>query len=145
MIVLSDGEEKDGDAAAAANAARAEGIRVISIAYGEGADVPLMQQIADDPDSENFYDASSSDYLDQVQTVFQEIAGDLCTTDNITEGIYLDGDLDEPGLQPFAANETRYIGFKWELPYETGNEIQTDLVKFDLQFDAVQRRHNPNP
>ncbi|MFW5911819.1 MAG: hypothetical protein ACOCQV_03675, partial [Halolamina sp.] len=40
---------------------------------------------------------------------------------------------------------TQYIGFSWELPFEVGNEIQSDEVQFDLQFHAQQCRHNEDP
>ena len=40
---------------------------------------------------------------------------------------------------------TQYIGFSWELPFEVGNEIQSDQVKFDLEFHAQQCRHNDDP
>ncbi|WP_054583708.1 hypothetical protein [Halolamina pelagica] len=40
---------------------------------------------------------------------------------------------------------TLYIGFSWEFPFEVGNEIQTDEVRFDLQFHAQQCRHNDDP
>lgn len=40
---------------------------------------------------------------------------------------------------------TQYIGFSWELPFEVGNEIQSDEVQFDLSFHAQQCRHNDDP
>jgi len=44
-----------------------------------------------------------------------------------------------------AKNSKGYLGFKWELPAEVGNEVQSDKVAFDLLFHAQQRRHNDNP
>ena len=38
---------------------------------------------------------------------------------------------------------THCVGFKWWLPLEVGNEIQTDSVEFDLGFYTEQCRHNP--
>ncbi|GAB7094962.1 hypothetical protein JCM30237_21150 [Halolamina litorea] len=40
---------------------------------------------------------------------------------------------------------TQYIGFSWELPFEVGNEIQSDELQFDLEFHAQQCRHNDDP
>ncbi len=40
---------------------------------------------------------------------------------------------------------TQYIGFSWELPFEVGNQIQSDEVRFDLSFHAQQCRHNDDP
>ena len=34
------------------------------------------------------------------------------------------------------------IGFKWELPVDHGNEVQSDSVRFDLGFYTEQCRHN---
>jgi predicted ribosomally synthesized peptide with SipW-like signal peptide len=37
---------------------------------------------------------------------------------------------------------THSLGFKWELPVDHGNEVQSDSVKFDLGFYTEQCRHN---
>ena len=34
------------------------------------------------------------------------------------------------------------VCFEWEVPFEVGNEIQSDSVEFDFEFYAVQSRHN---
>lgn len=47
---------------------------------------------------------------------------------NICNGVAKDGRLIE--------GVTYYIGFAWRLPEETGNEAQTDSLKFDLRFTA---------
>ncbi len=44
--------------------------------------------------------------------------------------------------------ENYYIGFSWEVDLKVGNEIQTDKVTFDIQFEVSQKRHqstNPFP
>jgi predicted ribosomally synthesized peptide with SipW-like signal peptide len=58
------------------------------------------------------------------------------------KGFLLDGDLDDEGIQPFQASNTNYIGFAWWLPTETGNEVQSDSVGFDLGFYTEQARNN---
>jgi predicted ribosomally synthesized peptide with SipW-like signal peptide len=39
-------------------------------------------------------------------------------------------------------SHTRCVGFEWWIPFEVGNEIQTDSVAFDLEFYTEQCRHN---
>ena len=57
-----------------------------------------------------------------------------------------DGDGgDGNGGQCWPNSTTQYIGFKWRLPKEVGNEVQTDSVTFDLKFHAQQCRHNDDP
>ncbi len=38
---------------------------------------------------------------------------------------------------------TYYFGVKWELPIETGNNVQTDSFSGDMEFVVVQHRNNP--
>lgn len=40
---------------------------------------------------------------------------------------------------------TYYFGFEWELPWSTGNSVQTDSLGGDLGFEVVQHRNNPTP
>ncbi|MFB6154254.1 MAG: multicopper oxidase family protein, partial [Haloferacaceae archaeon] len=58
-------------------------------------------------------------------------------------GVTLDGDRTEPSRQPFENSTTHHLGFKWELPVDHANEIQTDSVSFTLGFYTEQYRHNP--
>lgn len=44
-------------------------------------------------------------------------------------------ELEVPG------GENYYIGFSWSVDIGVGNEIQGDQVKFDIQFDATQKRN----
>ena len=37
---------------------------------------------------------------------------------------------------------TYYFGVGWDLPADTGNEVQSDTLKTDLSFEVVQRRNN---
>ncbi len=41
--------------------------------------------------------------------------------------------------------ETYYYGVSWEVPLSVGNEIQTDMVEFDVVFYAEQYRNNSEP
>jgi hypothetical protein len=41
--------------------------------------------------------------------------------------------------------EIAYIGLAWEIDSSVGNEIQSDDIKFILQFVAEQVANNPNP
>jgi predicted ribosomally synthesized peptide with SipW-like signal peptide len=61
-------------------------------------------------------------------------------------GIPLDGegavDVGAAGRACFANSTTYYVGFRWELPVDHANEVQSDGVTFDLGFYAEQCRHN---
>jgi predicted ribosomally synthesized peptide with SipW-like signal peptide len=68
-------------------------------------------------------------------------------------GVPLDGDRstpvdetagpsDDPARDCFDASATHCVGLSWWLPAETGNEVQTDRVAFDVGFYAEQCRHN---
>ena len=73
MIVLSDGQNTTGrDPLAAAAAAKADGIHIITIGLGEDADAALLIQIASSPDS--YYYAPSAEAL---AAIYQAIAGEL--------------------------------------------------------------------
>jgi len=46
--------------------------------------------------------------------------------------------------EEFKASTTYYVGFKWEIPPETGNIIQTDSLTGKIIMEVVQSRNNPN-
>lgn len=46
------------------------------------------------------------------------------------------------GTKLLASAEKTCVGVMWNVPYETGNEIQTDSVKADITFYAEQWRNN---
>jgi predicted ribosomally synthesized peptide with SipW-like signal peptide len=76
--------------------------------------------------------------------------------DELDGGIPLDGTgsagVPSPGSQaPYdgTSNSSGVTGvtnpcicFEWHVPTSVGNEIQSDSVKFDLEFNAQQARHN---
>jgi uncharacterized protein YegL len=72
IILLSDGVSS-GDPIAAANAAKAAGIRIISIGLGSGADANTLRAIASTP--EDYYFAPSS--ID-LENIFVSIGNSIC-------------------------------------------------------------------
>lgn len=40
---------------------------------------------------------------------------------------------------------TYYLGVLWTLPGSVGNEVQSDIFRADVSFQAVQHRNNPTP
>ncbi|MFC7046614.1 VWA domain-containing protein [Halobacteriaceae archaeon GCM10025711] len=153
LVLLSNGgygnDENPRDPVPAADAARAAGIEIYSIAYGSDSNDALLGAVADDAD--HFFDVE--DY-DNIVPTFEEIA-DLITGEKIFaqgtlrevlealgDGVALDGDRIEDGRQCYPNSTTQYFGFEWWLPIEVGNEVQSDSVEFDLRFYAEQCRHN---
>jgi predicted ribosomally synthesized peptide with SipW-like signal peptide len=145
MVVLSDGKSS-GDPVAASDAAKQDGIRLVTIALGSGADEALLEEMASS--DEDAYVAPNATTL---TSVFEDISQTICESPEedlqtaLQNGILLDG---EPSTQEADAMEnstTQYIGFKWELPASVGNEVQTDETRFDLDFHAQQRRHVSSP
>ncbi len=62
-------------------------------------------------------------------------------------GVALEGDIPAEdgggmGRNCFSATDTHYIGFEWWLPLDHANEVQGDIVEFDLGFYTEQCRHN---
>jgi hypothetical protein len=47
-------------------------------------------------------------------------------------------------VTPIPGDETICYGIKWNVPIETGNIIQSDSLKGDVVFNAVQARNMPN-
>ena len=134
MVVLGDGDvNTDG------SAAKADGIRIISIALA-GADQE-MEDLASSPD--DYYESPTASDLQQV---FEDISGTICrSASNLEEGILLDADPGTDEVDAFVNSTTRYIGFKWEMPLEVGNKVQTDSFVANLDFYAEQERNNPAP
>ncbi|WP_049985512.1 vWA domain-containing protein [Halobellus rufus] len=152
MILLSDGNSNAGAATAAADSAKDAGIRLFTIALGS-ANTSLLQSLASSPD-----DAFVAPDPADLDTVYAEIAqivlgGEQKIAEGtmaevfaqLSEGIVLDGNRQEEGLQPYPGATTQCIGFEWTLPFEAGNEIQSDSVSFDFGFEVEQSRHNDSP
>ena len=152
MILLSDGNSDSSSAIAAADAAKNAGIRIFTIALGS-ANTSLLQSLASSPD-----DAFVAPDPADLDTVYAEIAqvvlageqviveGTMTEVfDALSDGILLDGNRQEAGTQPYPGATTQCIGFEWELPFEVGNEIQSDSLMFDIVVDAEQSRNNDSP
>jgi hypothetical protein len=155
MILLSDGvPNSSSSATAAATTAKDAGIRIFTIALGAGAAASFLQNnIATSPD-----DAFVAPNPADLDTVYAEIAqvvlageqkileGSMTEVfDALAEGVLLDGNRQEAGVQPYPGNTTQCIGFEWELPFEVGNEVQSDSLTFDIAVDAEQSRNNDAP
>ncbi|MFB6169869.1 MAG: vWA domain-containing protein [Haloarculaceae archaeon] len=56
-----------------------------------------------------------------------------------------DDAIDAPTRACLEWSCTYYTAFKWMVPTDVGNEIQTDSVVFDIGFEAEQCRHNEVP
>jgi uncharacterized protein YegL len=141
MVVLSDGQ--GGDPVQEANASKANGVRIITIALGQGADEETLREVASSDE-----DALVAPNSTALEGVFEDISGRICepaTESSLDNGILLDADPSTEEVEPFNSSETHYIGFKWELPREVGNEVQSDELRFDLNFLTEQARHNPDP
>ena len=153
LILLGDGGSAAGPALSAANTAKNAGIRIFTIALGSGADTQLLEDIASSPD-----DAFIAPNAADLDTVYAEIAQIVLAGEQkilsgsmsevfaqLSEGILLDGNRQEDGVQPYPGATTQCIGFEWELPFEVGNEVQSDSVAFDIGIEAEQSRHNDSP
>jgi hypothetical protein len=153
MILLSDGSPNSDSAATAAADSAKSNIRIFTIALGSGADEAFLESIASSPD-DAFVAPDGAD----LDTVYAEIAQVVLAGEQkiaegtmaevfaqLSEGIVLDGDRQEEGVQPYPGATTQCIGFEWELPFEVGNEVQSDSVGFDFGFEVEQSRNNDSP
>jgi hypothetical protein len=74
--------------------------------------------------------------------------------EDLENGFLLDGNpfssnSDEPQAYPGSPTKSAQPGpclrIEWKVPASVGNEIQTDMVNFDVTFIAIQARHNQIP
>lgn len=94
LVLLSNGAHNTGPAPGPeADEAKADGIRVITIAFGTGADDATLKEMASDPKASNFFDAPTGADIDSV---FQTITQEICPTE-------VDIDI-KPGSDPNAIN-----------------------------------------
>ena len=152
MILLSDGQSDETAAINAANDAKNNGIRIFTIALGS-ADTSLLESVASSPDDafvapdpadlDTVYDEIAQIVLDGEQKIAEGTMTEVFA--ELSEGVILDGNRQEEGLQPYPGATTQCIGFEWTLPFDVGNEVQTDSVGFDLEFEVEQSRHNETP
>jgi predicted ribosomally synthesized peptide with SipW-like signal peptide len=152
MILLSDGGSSRAPAMAAANAAKNAGIRILTIALGS-ANTSLLEDIATSPD-----DAFIAPDPADLDTVYTEIAQIVLEGEQkilsgtmaevfaeLSQGVTIDGDRQTAGIQPYPGATTQCVGFEWELPFEVGNEVQSDSISFEIGVEAEQSRNNSPP
>ena len=63
IVLMSDGQPNQGDPQPVADAAKAEGVRVLTIGVGDRIDVGLMRSLASPPASQTFFYAEEFDAL----------------------------------------------------------------------------------
>ncbi|WP_424017057.1 VWA domain-containing protein [Halorientalis pallida] len=152
MILLSDGNSSASAAQSAATAAQNAGIRIFTIALGN-ANTSLLESLASSPD-----DAFIAPDPADLDTVYAEIAQIVLAGEQkilegsmtdvfaqLSQGVLLDGNRQEAGVQPYPGVTTQCLGFEWELPFEVGNQVQSDSVSFDIGVEAEQSRNNDAP
>ena len=153
MILLSDGQSNETAAINAANDAKNNGIRIFTIALGS-ADTGLLESVASSPD-----DAFVAPDPADLDTVYAEIAQIVLAGEQkifegsmaelfdsfLADGAPLNGNRQQEGVQPYPGATTQCIGFEWQLPFDVGNEVQSDSVGFDFGFEVEQSRHNETP
>jgi predicted ribosomally synthesized peptide with SipW-like signal peptide len=75
--------------------------------------------------------------------VAQGTLREVLTQLSVGSGIPLDADPTTDGRDCYTNSPTvHYVAFRWELPVDHANEIQSDSVTFDLGFYTEQCRHN---
>jgi len=94
-----------------------------------------------------FDDVTEGEELLYDGTLLDFLESNPFDPDNDELGWELDGDLPAEegggmGRNCFSATTTHCIGFEWWLPIDHGNEVQGDIVEFDLGFYTEQCRHN---
>ncbi|HYF80581.1 MAG TPA: PKD domain-containing protein [Symbiobacteriaceae bacterium] len=88
MVVLSDGGSSRTAAYAAANAAKAAGTEIFSIALGTGADVTLMGNIASPPQDTHYFFTPTTEQLEQVyQSIANSATGAAATNVMVTAAL----------------------------------------------------------
>ncbi len=123
---------------------------VIDAGDGKLVDTTEGDNIYQDYEGPKFWDG---DTINNLTNDFQGVLAleyqRSCTTDPFYGNP--DGGNDYGYCQGLAADgrmvgsTTYYFGLAWELPLDTGNEVQSDEYTADLTFEVEQRRNNPSP
>jgi predicted ribosomally synthesized peptide with SipW-like signal peptide len=165
IILLGDGQPNESarpgnddvqNAIDAAADAKNAGITVFTIGLdvssGSTAQNTLITMASTDNGTTLYYDTPTGADLDaiyaQISSVIltgEAVIAEGSLRDVLTElsaGIPLDANLDDENRVCFTNSVTRCLGFEWELPFEVGNEVQSDSVAFAVGFAAEQCRHN---
>ena len=88
------------------------------------------------------------------KVIMQDSLGNVLAALSDGNGVPLDGNratiydelsdpADDPDRDAFRGDGVMHcIALSWEVPFEAGNELQGDMLGFDLGFYTEQERHN---
>ena len=152
VVVLTNGNETTGDAVGYASGMKSAGVKIYTVAYGSDANASTLSQISSGP-AYSYLSAQIGAIGSVFAAIGQSIAGEQVIVEGtlaevlgaLGDGVHLDSNLEDEGVQCFVNSTTRYIAMDWEVPTSVGNEIQTDTLNFDLSLVAEQCRHNEEP
>ncbi|MDF2627226.1 MAG: hypothetical protein K0R39_1057 [Symbiobacteriaceae bacterium] len=131
MIVLSDGGSSRTAAYAAANAAKAAGTEIFSIALGTGADTTLMSTIASLPQADHYFFSPTTTQLEQIyQFIASSATGAAATNVTVTATVDANFTLDTASITPAP---TSVVGntITWTLPELKG---ETKSFSYQVQY-----------
>ena len=112
----------------------------VAIWHDDGDNVLMDEELVSSP-----HDVESSDTITLSRAdamIFRGTLREVFEALSAAQGIPLDADSSTSGRDCYPNSTTRHVAFAWWLPVDTGNEIQTDSVEFDLGFYTEQCRHN---
>jgi predicted ribosomally synthesized peptide with SipW-like signal peptide len=114
---------------------------------GSAGDVDAQSDTVVSAINDQFDDVTAGEELLYEGTLLDFLESNPFDPDNNQLGYPLDGDIPAEegggmGRNCFSATTTHCIGFEWWLPIDHGNEVQGDIVEFDLGFYTEQCRHN---
>lgn len=108
----------------------------------EGGQVGWQGSQVDPLEGNNIFDGGFEVYAAQDELVLDPgLAAAVCADPNLAANLVV---TTSPAVM-LAAGETQYVGVSWNVPNTVGNEIQTDSVMFDVDFEVEQYRNNPSP
>jgi len=110
-------------------------------AEAEGGECGTEGELGENLEILVWYDDGDNEYQTDEEVVFNGTAEELDSA-GLSDGIELDADPSTEEREPFENSTTRYVGVRWDVPKDTGNEVQTDEKRFDFRFTAEQARHN---
>lgn len=165
IILLGDGQPNESqrsgsnhvqNAIDAADDVKAAGITLftigLNISSGSTAQNTLISMASASNGTVQYYDSPTGAELDEIYAQISSVilTGEAVIVegtlrevlDALEAGIPLDANLNEEERVCFTNSVTRCFGFEWELPFDVGNEAQTDAVEFSIGFAAEQCRHN---
>ncbi|AOW80088.1 von Willebrand factor type A [Halodesulfurarchaeum formicicum] len=163
LIVLSNGAENIGNARDAADDTVADGavdtFFTIGVQAGASGDQLLQDIAAKSPSGQGvFLDVTDPAQItaafgqlvqilggdtEIISGSLRDVLGEMLAEPETGDwGLPLDAAVQAEGRQPFINSNTAHIGFEWWVPVDHGNEIQSDMVEFDLSFYTEQARHN---